>query len=156
MTSNAGSSASGGGGGGRQKKRARVDVDEHHQATEVQLEVRTLLSEGFGRSSSLDRLFSHRIRVVGASAADGSRTFLEALQLPNGIVLLRAPFALDCSALTFDAALHCDNISGKKKKQAVVVAQGSVVVSGTLRDQTVVTLLSPVKVVRTLVISSYI
>jgi hypothetical protein len=118
------------------KKRQRTDRNNGGEFDSLV----TSINVDFG-SPSMDRLFSHRIRVV----KEGSAQFLEAMVLPNHICVLRCVFPMDVVAVSYPEHISCNELSGKQKKNAYVIGQGNPAIILRMRDESEITLYSPVR-----------
>ena len=97
----------------------------------------------FGRANTFDRLFVHCLRVNKTSTK--TEIFLEAMVLPNEVCILRQRDPLIATSIEFNESLHCESISGKRKKTALVLFPRDVVATVIQEDGTRIDLLSPVK-----------
>ena len=122
------------------KKRRHGSVDDDLIAFGI---TRSPVNASFGKDDSLDRLFLHCIQANAPSSPDN--IYLEAMVLPNevGVLRLRAP--MDVTKVSFESSLHCDRVSGKRKKTALMVSPNDRIATLTLADGSCVGLLSPTK-----------
>lgn len=123
---------------GRDKKRARLERNNANASVAVDI---SQVHVEFG-AASMDRLYAHRIRAITNT---DTRIFLEAMVLPNLIIVLRCAIPIDAIEIKMNEELQCDTVSGKKKKNAYVVLNGAPIMTVTQRDGVQVVMHSPVR-----------